>query len=205
MKIPDRITVIGLTGQTGAGKSTVSGVFRENGFAVIDADGVSRSVTKKGTECLEKLSETFGDVIMNADGTLNRKALAGIVFTDRGELEKLNKIIYPYITEKIVGIIKKFSEAGERFVLLDAPTLFESGSDSLCRVIVSVTADFSVRKERIIERDGLSEKQAENRMNSQLSEDFFRENSDFVIENNGTPDELRLSAEGVVTEIKRSY
>ena len=114
------VMIVGLTGQTGAGKSTVSRVFSENGYVVIDADHISRVVVEKGTDCLRELVEIFGKGILNPDETLNRKALAGIVFTDKTKLEMLNSIIYPYITTEILSRIKQYSDKGNRLILLDA-------------------------------------------------------------------------------------
>ena len=103
------VMVVGLTGQTGAGKSTVSQVFAQNGFAVINADKIARVVVEKGSKCLDEISDFFGSRILNEDKTLNRKALAKIVFTDRSKLDSLNTIIYPYITGEILRQIKTHS------------------------------------------------------------------------------------------------
>ncbi|MDE7097577.1 MAG: dephospho-CoA kinase, partial [Ruminococcus sp.] len=152
--------VIGLTGQTGAGKSTVSRVFAENGYAIINADHISRKVVEKGSECLKEITEIFGLNILNPDETLNRKELAKIVFVDKTKLEMLNSIIYPYITTEIISQIKHFSENGKKLILLDAPTLFESHSDDFCEIIISVVAEPETRKKRIIQRDNITAEQA---------------------------------------------
>mgnify|MGYP003290197471 CR=1 FL=1 len=199
------ILVVGLTGQTGAGKSTVSKVFAENGFAVINADLISRKVVEKGTKCLDELAEVFSDAILNEDGTLNRKMLGNIVFSDKTKLEMLNSIIYPYITSEILEEIKIYSDSGQKLVLLDAPTLFESHSDDFCEIIISVLANEATRKERIIFRDGLTEKQAQDRMNSQHDAEFFAANSDFVIENNDTIEAVTGISKEVSDKIKYYY
>lgn len=199
------ILVVGLTGQTGAGKSTVSKVFAENGFAVINADLISRKVVEKGTKCLDELAEVFSDAILNEDGTLNRKMLGNIVFSDKTKLEMLNSIIYPYITSEILEEIKIYSDSGQKLVLLDAPTLFESHSDDFCEIIISVLANEATRKERIILRDGLTEKQAQDRMNSQHDAEFFAANSDFVIENNDTIEAVTGISKEVSDKIKYYY
>ena len=163
------IMVVGLTGQTGAGKSTVSKIFASNGFAVIDADHVARQVVEKGTKCLDEIIDFFGEGVVCEDGTLNRKALAAIVFSDKAKLETLNTITYPYITGEILRQIRVHSMKGEKLILLDAPTLFESRADDFCEIIISVLADADIREKRIISRDGLTQEQARKRMNSQLS------------------------------------
>ncbi|HNZ98205.1 dephospho-CoA kinase [Ruminococcus sp.] len=182
------VMVVGLTGQTGAGKSTVSKIFASNGFAVIDADQVARKIVEKGTKCLDEIADFFGSQVINEDGTLNRKALAGIVFSDKSKLEMLNTISYPYITGEILRQIRVHSMKGEKLILLDAPTLFESRADDFCEIIISVLADADIREKRIISRDGLTADQARKRMNSQLNEEFFRSHSDYIIHNNGNLD-----------------
>lgn len=197
--------MIGLTGQSGAGKTTVSRVFSQNGFAVIDADIISREVTEKGQPCLTELSEAFGSDIINSDGTLNRKRLGSIVFSDREKLRQLNGIIYPYIIYRIISRIDELSEEGRELILLDAPTLFEANADDLCDLIISVTADESIRMSRIIARDNITSDAAKKRFESQYSEHFFVNHSDFVIINNKTPDILAAKAEEVAGKIKEYY
>lgn len=202
MNVLEGVMVVGLTGQTGAGKSTVSKVFAENGFAVIDADVVSRSVVEKGKPCLAEISDFFGSRMLTPDGTLDRKALAGVVFKDKTKLETLNTIIYPYITREILRQIKEHSANGEKLILLDAPTLFESRADDFCDIIISVLADADIREKRIIKRDSLTAEEARERMNSQLGEDFFVSHSDFTITNNDNIDTVYGISKEVSDKIK---
>jgi len=196
--------VVGLTGQTGAGKSTVSGIFVRHGFQHIDADKISREVVEPGKPCLDELFDYFGEKIRNPDGTLNRKALAEIVFTDRKKLESLDSICYPFITEEILRRISAYAEDGSQFVLLDAPTLFESRASDFCDMIISVLAPPEIRLTRIIERDGLTEQAALNRMNAQLEEQFFIRHSDYVIRNQDTLEQLKAIS-GEVADKARQY
>lgn len=193
--------VVGLTGQTGAGKTTVSQTFLENTYYTIDADMVSRMVTAKGTPCLEEVVEHFGNDILDQDGNLIRKKLGDIVFCNRQELQALESITYPYILKQIEKMIVSATTFGADKILLDAPTLFESGAYSMCNKIVSVVSNKELRIRRIIARDGLTKSQAENRVKAQLSEEFFRTHSDYVIENNGTVDELKLNTLSVISKI----
>lgn len=199
------VMVVGLTGQTGAGKSTVSQVFKDNGFAVINADTIARAVVEKGSRCLDEISDFFGSGILNDDESLNRKALAKIVFTDKCKLDSLNTIIYPYITGEILRQIKNYSVNGEKLILLDAPTLFESRADDFCELIISVIASNDIRKRRIIERDGLTSEQAEERMSSQLDADFFISHSDYIIENNDSIDNVSGISREVSDKIRDIY
>ncbi len=197
--------VVGLTGQTGAGKTTVAKVFADQGFAQIDADRISREVVEPGKPCLEELFDFFGDSIRNPDNTLNRKALADIAFNDQKKLESLNSICHPFITEEIFERIKRYTQNGERFILLDAPTLFESRASDFCDLIISVIADPDVRCQRIMQRDGLTEKEAQRRMNAQLPESFFIKQSDHVIRNNDDLDKLCALSEEVADKIRAYY
>lgn len=169
--------LIGLTGQTGAGKSYVSAKLAEMGYNIVDADQCSRKLTADHSPLFPLLAEKFGqDIIEN--GRLNRQLLADRAFSDKRSLETLNKIMHPRILE--------MCESAAKFpAVLDAPQLFESGADRLCARIVSVTAPEELRLERIMRRDGITKAQALERMGAQHSEAFFRENSDFTVINDG--------------------
>ncbi len=199
------VMVVGLTGQTGSGKTTVCDVFSSNGFSVINADMIARMVVEKGKPCLEDIRDFFGSDVISIDGTLDRKKLASMVFTDKSQLEILNSITYPYITSEILRTIKRFSSEGRKLILLDAPTLFESRADDFCELIISVISRDDLRKARIMERDGITEEEAVNRMNSQLEEEFFRNNSDFIIKNNSDALNLYYVAKEVSDKIKDYY
>ncbi|MGN0620462.1 MAG: dephospho-CoA kinase [Porcipelethomonas sp.] len=201
----DGVMVVGLTGQTGSGKTTVCDVFINNGFSVINADMIARDVMGPGRPCLKDIEEFFGADVILGDGSLDRRLLASIVFTDKSKLELLNSITYPYITSEILKTIKKLSGDGKKLILLDAPTLFESRADDFCELIISVISRDDLRKLRIMKRDGITEEEALNRMSSQLQEDFFRNNSDFIIKNNSDEENLYDVAKEVSDKIKDYY
>lgn len=197
MENPQKIRIIGLTGQSGAGKSTVRGVFEENGFAVIDCDEVARKIASKSA-FLNEVAERFGRDILNADGTLDRVKTAAMIYNDKQKNAEYCGIIFPYITYDIMRQIECF----DKDVLLDAPTLFEAGIDGLCTEIISVTADFELCAERISKRDKITLEKARERLSSQHGADFFREHSDFVIENNGSEKELYDKAQAIIVKLK---
>lgn len=201
----DGVMVIGLTGQTGAGKSTVSKVFVQNGFRLIDADAISRHVVARGSHCLADLQECFTDAILTPDGELDRKVMASIAFSDHRKLEMLNTIMYPYIVGEILRMIHRFSQQNHKLILLDAPTLFESRADDFCDLIISVVAKPKLRMQRIMERDHISEKAAQQRMEMQLTEEFFRLHSDTVLENNSSFSELWDAAQELSAKLIRYY
>ncbi len=199
----DNICTVGLTGMSGAGKTTACEVFREHGFHIIDCDNVAREVVKCGRPALADIAAHFGSGILTPDGGLDRKKLGGIVFSDKQKLAELDGLIYPFIHFEIIRELTEFSGTGERLFLLDAPTLFESGADIFCDCIVSVTADISVCRERIMLRDGLTAGQAEKRLLSQHDAEFYRERSDHCAENNGDREQFAAGLAQIADNIRR--
>ena len=194
--------VIGLTGQTGAGKSTVRELFKAKGAAVIDADAVSHDIVDNDLSCLTDIVEHFYCIVLNDKGKLNRKALGRIVFSDQKKLAVLNKIMFPYIVSAIKGKVTAYEHAGAQMIVIDGATLIESGCSKMCSVLISVTAEEETRLTRIIHRDGISKRDAVRRVSAQHPEEFYIEASDYVIKNNGTPGDLEREAERVLDEIE---
>lgn len=195
--------VIGLTGQTGAGKSTVRKLLKAKGAAVIDADFVAHEVADNELSCLTDIVEHFSCMVLDERGKLNRRALGRIVFSDRKKLALLNKIMFPYIVSAIKGQVTAYEQAGAEIIVIDGATLIESGCAKMCSVLVSVTADEETRLTRIIHRDGISKRDAVRRVSAQNPEEFYIKASDYVIKNNGTPGDLERAAEKVLDEIER--
>ena len=192
--------VVGLTGQSGAGKTLVSQIFAEKGFGVINCDMAAREVTEAGSACNRELAEIFPECF-DDKLVLDRRALGSIVFADRKKLDTLNTVIFRYIDKLLDEKIAQYSIDYE-YVLLDAPTLFEAGADKKCDVIVSVTADEDIRLKRITERDSLDEASVKNRFASQHNQTFFEEKSDFVIKNNGKSEEAVRQTIDIIDKIK---
>lgn len=187
MAVNEKVKVIGLTGMSGAGKSTACKAFKAEGFAVIDCDLICRDIVEKGKPCLYEIAEEFGNSVLNEDGSLDRAETGRMIFSDDEKRELLDGIMYPYVS---YIVIKTITGMDKGFVVLDAPTLFESGIDSVCDVIVSVAAEKEVLLKRIEARDNISREQAENRLASQHEISFFSERSDYLIENNGSSEEF---------------
>lgn len=190
--------LIGLTGQTGAGKSAVAGMLRSLGAEVINADKIVAELYKTGSVCLKTISSVFGENVLFSDGTLNRKALAERAFSSKENTALLGGIVHPFVTARLFELLKNANGA----VVFDAPQLFEANADVICDIIIAVTADENARLERIIKRDKLTRDEAISRMNAQYSESFFRENSDFIIENNGSETELFEKVKAVFKEVR---
>lgn len=177
--------IIGLTGPTGSGKSTVAKYFKSLGVEIIDCDLVAREVTEIGSPLLPLLAETFGDEILADDGSLIRKKLAKNAFSSKTETEKLNSIMLPFIANRIKEILDVFATDGVECVMLDAPTLFESGLDSICDSVLAVLCDEEIRKKRIIERDNLTEEQAVIRLSASKPDSFYTEKTRHIVVNDG--------------------
>ncbi len=197
--------IVGICGRSGSGKSTVGKIIKNKYPAYIDCDNVSREITKKNSPCLLELVDYFGNEILFSDGNLNRAKLASIAFGNEEKLAVLNRITHKYITEDIETRILNYKNDFERFVFLDAPTLFESGIHKRCDFILSVIADDTVLLERIKKRDKKSDEDAKKRLSSQYSNDFLIRNSDFVIENNGTLEQLEEKTENFLKTLEETY
>ena len=193
--------IIGLTGGSGAGKGEVCRIFAGYGLDSIDTDEISRGITGKNSACLAELTRYFSGIILNSCGELDRKKLAELAFSDKNNLEVLNKITHKYILEECMRRIKAMETAGKTAVIIDAPLLFESGFDGCCDIIISVTAQKNERIKRIISRDNLSLEQAVRRIENQKDDDFFSAHSDYIIKNNGTPEELEKQIYDIYTNI----
>lgn len=197
--MPKLQKIIGLTGMSGSGKSTVCGAFREHGFSVIDCDAIARKAAEI-PEFLAEISERFSDRsdrMLNPDGSLNRPEVARLIYHNESAKEKYQRIIFPYIIYNVIQEVKNSDSA----VLLDAPTLFESKLDMICTKIVSVCASESVCANRISVRDNITPEQAMSRISAQHTAKFFHERSDYFIENDGAVEELNCKAEKLIDMI----
>lgn len=180
--------MIGLTGPTGAGKTLASLVAQNLGVQVIDCDQLARKAVLPETEGLAALVETFGKEILNEDGTLNRKELAARAFCDAEHTDLLNRTLLPHIVPLVEA------ERTSEQVLLDAPTLFESGLQEECDAVVAVLADPALRRARIMARDGITEAAAQQRMNAGKSDSFYKERTNYLLYNNGDEEAFQREA-----------
>lgn len=199
------MTVIGLTGGSGAGKGIIGDFLRKRGIPCIDTDLVYHEIAVPGSEVLRELETAFGSSILTGNGELDRAALSAIVFAPDGadKLKTLNRITHAHIRKATLEELARQEEQGITLAAIDAPQLFESGFDRLCDCVIAVTAERETRVSRIMARDGISREKAEKRIRAQLSDDFFRENADYVIENNGTTEEAERILERTLRKIRR--
>ncbi len=192
--------IIGITGTIGSGKSYVALIMASRGLAHLDTDEIYHSLVSENTECSKKINEFFGDNVMSDDGSVNRKELAKIVFSDKKKLEQLNKITHEHVTKRVTELISELDAKGERAVLIEVPIMFESGFNKLCDSVICVTADKEVRVLRIMQRSGLTREEAELRISNQKNEEFYTKNSDHVIYNNGSED-LNAEIDSVLKKV----
>lgn len=188
--------VIGLTGPTGAGKSELCSCLARLGIPNINADKIYHQLLTPPSPCLDALAAHFGEKILKLDGTLNRKALAAIVFAEGAENEHdmLNKITHGFVLKRIRELIAEYSSASCPAVVADIPLLFESEFYKECDFNISVLANRMVRIDRIMKRDGLDYSAANARVCAQQPDDFYISRSDTVIYNNSDGKELEAAA-----------
>lgn len=194
--------IIGLCGGSGSGKGTVASLFADYGFLHVDADEVYHRLTSRKSACLDELRDAFGDGIITAEGSLNRKALAEIVFVGQGNdaRARLNAISHRYVLEEIRRIIKN-ADGKYSAVIIDAPLLFESGFDSECDFVVAVTAPREERIRRIIARDNITSEAAGRRIDAQIDDEQLTARSDFVISNDSDVGKLRAAVQDIIKKI----
>ncbi len=193
---------IGLTGGIASGKSTVASLFRAWGAFVADADEISRHALDPDTDCYEKTVAAFGRGILHGDGTVDRRKVASIVFSDKKALNLLNGIIHPYVRRIIRADSQTaYAESPKRMIVWDVPLLFETGYDEEVAKTVVVTARQSLRIERIVARDGSTRAAALRRIRAQMPDREKVRRADLVIRNNGSLEELEKRTREVFDEL----
>ena len=175
------MTILGLTGSSGSGKSTVSSIFAEFGAYILDADEIYANLLLNCDKMKLEISNSF-DVL--TDNQIDREKLGSIVFTNKDKLETLNKITHKYVSDFILNEIENVHLENIDVLILDVPLLFESNLDRYCDKILGVVSDDDVKLDRICKRDEISKEHAINRLKSQKDNCFFSKNCDIIIENN---------------------
>lgn len=182
---------IGLTGQTGAGKGFVGDYLKSLGFNIIDSDSVVKTIYEVDDELIKELANEFGSDII-VDNKIDRARLGEIVFADKSRLDRLNKLVHP-------AVIKQCEALAKPLAVLDAPQLFEANAQNKCYKIISVVADEDVRINRIMKRDNITLEKAKSRIKSQLDEQFYINNADYVVYNNG--EDIKIQIDNILEEI----
>lgn len=187
--------LVGLTGGIGAGKSTVSALLAERGAVIIDADAIVHEVQRPGTPVFEAIVEHFGPGVVAADGTLDRPAIAEIVFNDPEQLAALNAIVHPAVGAEMAERMAREAET-DHVVVLDVPLLVESGRSDMAGTVV-VDVDPEVALHRLVHQRGVPEADARARMARQASREERLAKADQVIDNSGTRAELEARVDEV--------
>lgn len=194
--------LVGITGPSGAGKGLVVKVFEANGFQTIDADKVSREVVMPGEPALSELSAEFGEDIINADGTLNRRLLSNRAFASRENADRMNDIMLDVICRRMIGRADEFKAQGINCVF-DAPLLFEAGLEKCCDCCVAVIAPIELRINRLIGRDCITEEEIRRRIKMQHNDEYYTSRCQYVIINDKGKTELEEMSYKVVKDILR--
>jgi dephospho-CoA kinase len=173
--------IIGLTGGIGAGKTTVAALLAQKGAFVIDTDLIARDVVEPASPALEAIRREFGDGIIRPDGSLDRHALARIIFQDESKRAKLNELTHPEILKRVLAIIG--AQPSDTIIVAVVPLLFESGFDRSCDQTLAVVASPEIRRARLQERDGITGSEVEARMKAQLPDAEYERRAGVVIRN----------------------
>ena len=195
--------IIGLTGSIASGKSTVSRILAVCGAPIYDADLIARAVAERGEIGWQKIVETFGESVLQADGQLDRGKVGEMIFRDATKRAELDRIMHPIILERMKEEIAAYEEQGKTIVILDVPLLLELGWQDKVSVVWLVAVSPNTQKRRLMARNNLTEEQAMVRIDSQMSIDENRRYADVIINNDGTLEETEQTVRTNWTETKR--
>ena len=194
--------VIGLTGGIGSGKSTVSKFLAHLGAVVIDADKVGHEVFKPGTKAWQEVVDAFGQGIISADGTIDRRKLGEIVFSNPGARAKLNQVMHPLIYEQVKSRMEEYGKKGVAIIIVEAPLLLEVGWKSLVDEVWVTSASEATVIKRLKEQKGLSETQSLARIRAQLTDEERIRQVDVAIDTDCALDELKERVEALWRKLR---
>lgn len=201
MALMATLTIIGITGGTGSGKTTALRAIVDMGGLVIDTDEVYHSLLNDSEPMLEALNCRFPGAI--PEGTRDTKALGQIVFSDPDGLRDLNTITHKYVSEKLQRLLTDWSRQGKTLAAIDAIALIEGGAAAICKATVGITAPPERRIERLMKREGISRDYAELRISAQKPDDYFEKNCDFTVCNDGTEEDFYIKCKSLFDDIIR--
>ena len=181
-------TVIALVGISGSGKSSVSSLLMKYGFSVIDCDRVVKELQQPGEICYTELEKLFPEAFK--EGFMDRRKLADICYADPSKKQLLNSTVHPLVRKELLRRFEDLRELGERCCVIEAPTLFESGIDDICDLIIMVRVSEDTALSRITTRDGITDEQGRARLAAQISQAELEKRVDIIIDNNGDISDL---------------
>ena len=194
--------LVGLTGGIASGKSTVAAVLRGLGAAIINADDLSREVVQPGQDAWKEIIDTFGADILQEDKTLDRRKLRKILCDNHEARKRLEAIIHPRVRALAEKNIRELAAAGSSVIVYEVPLLFEAQIHLWLRPVILVACDIETQKQRLLERDHLTELEAQQHLDAQMSLAEKRKLADYVIENDGTLEELEQQVRAVLQKIQ---
>lgn len=194
--------IVGLAGGIGTGKSTISKLFNQLGIISIDADDVARDVVEPGTHCLFEITARYGNAILFADQTLDRRQLRHIIFNNPDEKKWLESITHPAIKNRIEELIEA---ADSKYVLLVHPILYETGQDKICDFIIAISIPRESQVKRVCKRDNCSEELANKMIDSQISDIRRTALANTIIENTGNISDLNAKVEKLNQHIIKQF
>jgi dephospho-CoA kinase len=194
------VVLVGLTGGIGSGKSTVSALLQQRGAVVIDADAITKELQRPGTPVFLSMVERFGETVVAPDGTLDRQAVADIVFADAQALADLGAIVHPEVGAEIARRLEAV-QGTDRIVVLDVPLLVESGRDDMAALVV-VDVDPEIAVERLVTARGMQESDARARIANQASREARRAKADVVLDNGGSMERLEAQVSALWTRLE---
>ena len=193
--------LVAVTGHSGSGKSTVSAFYRAKGYPVLDADAAAREIVEVGSPVLKELCASFGQDILQEDGTLDRKKLAEKAFCSVQQTKRLSDITHPAIAALLLERADAYAKQGANLCFVDGAVILGSPLEPYCKRWVVVTAPHEQAVQRIMQRDGISAQRAEERLNVQTPEEALLARADYVIQNDGGQEALQQRAQAVLASL----
>ena len=180
------MTIIGVTGISGSGKTMVTRILAQMGGFAVETDPLAHSLMQKGQPAYDEIIKTFGTGILNQQGEIHRPALGKLVFGNKEKLTKLESILHPKVAAKTMELIAEAKQTGRyKFAVIDAPLLIEAGMHKLCHSCWLITASHETRLARIISRDNITQEAAEKRLASRKGDEALRPYADIILDNDG--------------------
>jgi dephospho-CoA kinase len=196
------VKLVGLTGGIASGKSTVAEILKRQGAAIINADVLAREVVEPGHQAWAEIVNTFGIAVLQPDRTLDRQKLRAIIFDDAAARKKIESIIHPQVRALAEQRIREHAAAGYAVIVYEVPLLFEGNLQEWLRPVILVTCDVDTQRNRLQSRDNLSAAQAQKHIVAQMSLEEKRRLADYVVENNGSLEDLERQVQAVLEKIK---
>jgi dephospho-CoA kinase len=196
------VKLVGLTGGIASGKSTVAEILKRQGAAIINADVLAREVVEPGHQAWTEIVNTFGIAVLQPDRTLDRQKLRAIIFDDAAARKKIESIIHPQVRALAEQRIREHAAAGYAVIVYEVPLLFEGNLQEWLRPVILVACDVDTQRNRLQSRDNLSAAQAQKHIDAQMSLEAKRRLADYVIENNGSLEDLKRQVQAVLEKIK---